>query len=94
MDNNYTGNISTIVKWISMLIAGWFIGTLTANNLNLPVDTTTLSQVISAFIFLLIGYIDSKYHNTFRFLDNAPITPDNTVEEQDLLLNEEYEFGD
>ena len=86
MDNNYTGNISTIVKWISMLIAGWAIGTLAAHNLNLGVDAVTLSQIISAVIFLGIGYVDAKYPNTFKFLDNAPIKP-----EPNLVLNDEYE---
>jgi hypothetical protein len=90
--DNYKGNISTIVKWISMLIAGWTIGTLTSYGLNLTVDSATLAQVISAIIFLGIGYIDAKYPNTFKFLDNAPI--DLTPTEEDLLLNEEYEFGE
>ena len=89
MDNNYTGNISTIVKWISMLIAGWAIGTLAAHNLNLGVDAVTLSQVISAIIFLGIGYVDAKYPNTLKFLGNAPIKP--TIETEETVLNPEYE---
>ena len=40
---NYKGNLSTIIKWISMLIAGWTIGLLASKNLNLPVDAATLS---------------------------------------------------
>ena len=80
-ENNYTGNISTIVKWISMLIAGQVIGALTAQGLNLNVDATTLSEVIGAFIFLGIGYIDAKYPNTLKFLNNAktPVVPEEHI---------------
>lgn len=67
---NYIGNISTIVKWISMYIAGWTIGTLAAYGMNLPIDSTVLSQVIFGFIMLGVGYIDAKFPNTFKFLDN------------------------
>lgn len=85
-ENNYTGNISTIVKWISMLIAGQVIGALAAQGLNLNVDATTLSEVIGAFIFLCIGYIDAKYPNTLKFLGNAkpPVATE----------DEEYVTGD
>lgn len=65
---NYTGNISTIVKWLSMIIAGKVIGTLAAHGLNLGVDATTLSECIGAIIFLGIGYIDARFPNTFKFL--------------------------
>lgn len=75
MDNKI-GNLSTIVKWISMYIAGWAIGTLAAYGLNFPVDAVTLSQVISGLIFLGVGYVDSKYPNTFSFLDNDVIIED------------------
>ena len=82
-----TGNITTVIKWISMTLAGWLIGTLTAQGLNLPVDTTALSQVIAAIIFLILGYIDSKYPNTFAFLGNAKLPVDPT----EPVLNDEYE---
>ena len=85
--DNQIGNLSTIIKWISMYIAGWFIGTLTAQGLDLGIDTTILAQVIAAFIMLGIGYIDAKYPNTFRFLGNAQLPIDPT----EPVLNEEYE---
>ena len=69
MDNKI-GNISTIIKWLSMYLAGWLIGTLAANGLNLGIDATVLSQVIFSFIMLGVGYVDSKYPNTFKFLGN------------------------
>ena len=64
------GNITTIVKWISMTLAGYLIGIITAHGLKLGVDAQTLSEVIGAFIFLALGYLDAKYPNTFKFLDN------------------------
>jgi len=82
------GNISTIVKWISMMVAGWFIGLLASNGLNFGVDAETLSAVIGAFIFLIIGYIDAKYPNTFKFLDNGQET---VITGEEPVLNDEYE---
>ena len=84
---NEIGNLSTIIKWISMTIAGWLIGTLTAQGLNLPVDSTVLAQVIAAFIMLFIGYIDAKYPNSFKFLGNASVPIDPT----EPVLNDENE---
>lgn len=91
--NNYIGNLSSIVKTISMLIAGAIIGLLANYGLKLGVDTATLSEVIGAIIFLGLAYIDMKYPNTI-IRGKTTTTPDNTIEEEDLLLNEEYEFGD
>lgn len=90
MAENYTGNISTIVKIVSMMIAGNVIGALAAQGLNLNVDAKVLSEVIGSFIFLGIGYIDAKYPNTFKFLGNAkvPVAP------EDEILNQEYVTGD
>ncbi len=89
-ENNYTGNISTIVKLVSMMIAGNVIGALAAQGLNLNVDAKVLSEVIGSFLFLIIGYIDAKFPNTFKILGNAkpPVAPENGV------LNEEYVTGD
>ena len=87
---NEIGNISTIIKWISMYLAGWLIGTLAAHGLNLPVDATVLSQVIFGFIMLFIGYIDAKYTNTYKWLGNAKEAIDPT----EPVLNDEYECDD
>ena len=70
-----------------MTIAGWLIGLIAAQGLNLPVDTTTLAQVIAAIIFLALGYLDAKYPNTFKFLGNATVPIDPT----EPVLNDEYE---
>ena len=88
MTSNYIGNLSTIIKTVSMIIAGWLLGTLAANNLNLGVDEATLSQVISSLIFLGLAYIDAKYPNTFKFLGNNPSIE--TIPAGEIVLNEEY----
>ena len=68
--NNTLGNLTTIIKWISMTLAGYLLATLTAHNLNLNIDASMLAEVIGAIIFMIIGYIDSRYPNTFKFLEN------------------------
>jgi len=90
MAENYTGNISTLVKIVSMMIAGNVIGALAAQGLNLNVDAKVLSEVIGSFLFLIIGYIDAKNPNTFKIFGNAkvPVAP------EDEILNQEYVTGD
>ena len=85
---NEIGNLSTIVKFISMTLAGYLIGALASKGLNLPIDADILSQMIGALIFFGLDYIDAKYPNTFAFLDNAPI--EITMETEEDLINEDY----
>ena len=89
MTNNI-GNISTIIKWISMYIAGWFIGILINHGINLPIEQEQLGAFITGLIFLAVGYIDSKYPNTFKFLGNATVP----VDPEEPVLNDEYELGE
>ena len=92
-DNNYVGNISTIVKAVSMMVAGWFIGYVAAQGFDFGVDAVTLSQVISAFIFLILAYIDAKFPNTFAFLGNANLVDMGTIlgyPSEEVVLNDEY----
>ena len=90
MTDNRIGNLSTIIKWISMWIAGWFIGLLISQGLNLPITEEQLTEVISGIIFLGVGYIDAKYPNTFKFLGNST----ETIKVEELVLNSEYECDD
>ena len=86
MDNTI-GNISTIIKIVSMTIAGWIITTIAASGYHLGVDAETLAAVIGAIIGLTLAYIDAKYPNTFGFLgNNKPL-----VETEEIVLNDEYE---
>ena len=84
---NEIGNISTIVKFVSMTLAGYLIGALAAQGLDLPFDAEVLSQLISTLLFFCLAYIDAKYPNTFSFLDNAPSFE---VETEEDLINEDY----
>ena len=76
-ENNTIGNTTTIIKMISMTLAGYIIATLTAHNLQLNIDASMLAEIIGAIIFLALGYLDAKYPNTFKFLNN------NNVESQE-----------
>jgi len=89
MNEELIGNLSTVVKAISMLIAGQFLGLLAAQGFDFGVDAATLSQVIGAFIFLLLAYVDAKYPNCFKFLGNAG--EDFDLETEEIVLNDEYE---
>ena len=86
MDNTI-GNLTTIVKIISMWLAGWFLGILISQGLSLPVSQEQLTTIISSIIFLIIGYIDAKYPNTMKWLGNQKPTIDGT----EPVLNDEYE---
>lgn len=89
MMEKYIGNITTIIKSISMIIAGWAIGTAAAHNLDLGIDAATLSQVITAIIFFILAYFDAKYPNTFKILGND--NPDDQPVGE-VVLNDEYEY--
>lgn len=87
-NTNYIGNTTTIGKFILISFAGWIIGVATAHNLNLGVDAATLAQVIGIIIGFIYSYIDAKYPNTFKWLDNAMNKP---IETEETVLNPEYE---
>ena len=100
-DYNYIGNVSTVVKFVSMAIAGWTISTLAVYGLKLPVDSMTLTEVIGVLIGLGIGYIDAKYPNTFKFLNNdvscvcdANVVSDDGVEDINDTVDEESADAD
>lgn len=64
-NTNYIGNLSTVVKYLSMCLAGVIIGTLANHGLHLPVDEQGFSEVIGAIIFLILAHIDATHPNTF-----------------------------
>ena len=85
---NEIGNISTVIKFVSMTIAGYLIGAAASKGLDLPIDAEILSQLITTLIFFGLAYIDAKYPNTFAWLDNAPI--EEPVESEEDLINQDY----
>jgi len=90
MDNKI-GNISTIIKMVSMTFAGWIITALAAAGYNFGVDAATLASVIGAIIGLLLAYIDAKYPNSFKFLGNDEEDAPALVDSIEPVLNDEYE---
>lgn len=90
-NTNFIGNISTIVKYVSMLIAGWFIGLLIAHGFNLPIGTYELSELISAIIFLLLAHIDATNPNTIWNKNAEYPEPKNGT---DAIDPDEYIIGE
>lgn len=92
--SNHIGNLSTIIKFISMTLAGYLVGVLAAHNLDLGVDAATLSQIIGTLLFMALAYIDAKYPNTFSFLGNNEEVDIGTIlgyPPEETVLNDEYE---
>lgn len=83
-DNNYIGNVSTVIKVIGMMFAGWILSIFAAQGLDLGVDASALGEAIGVILGLGFGYIDAKYPNTFGFLDNKNDTQP-IDEEQDTV---------
>lgn len=92
-DNNYIGNISTIVKFVSMAIAGWALGALAAKGLDLPIDAETLSECIGTIILFILAWIDATYFNSFNIFGNKKSVEMGTVlgyPKEEEVLNDDY----
>ena len=92
-DNNYVGNITTIVKLISMPLAGWVIAWALSKGFNLPISQQELSEIIGMIIFFVIGYIDARNPNTLKWLGNANLVNLGTIlgyPSEEVVLNDEY----
>ena len=73
-----TGNISTILKFVYMIIAPYIVQYMTEDQF-LVIGT--------AVIGLIIAVVDAYYPNTFKFLGNAP----EPMETEEVVMNDEYE---
>ena len=92
-ENNYIGNISTIVKTVCMMIAGYAIGYAVSIGLNLPISQEQLSEILFIIICFIAAYIDAKYPNSFSFLGNNKTVDMGIVlgyPTEETVLNEEY----
>ncbi|MDO5827282.1 MAG: hypothetical protein Q4Q19_03370 [Methanobrevibacter sp.] len=92
-ENNYIGNISTIVKTACMIIAGYAIGYAVSIGLNLPITQEQLSETLFIILCFIGAYIDAKYPNTFNFLGNNNPVDMGTIlgyPSEELVLNDEY----
>lgn len=72
-----------------MAIAGWAIGFFVSIGYKLPFDEYQLTEFIATILFMVFAFIDAKYPNTFAIFGN-----NNPPQEEDLVLNPEYEYGD
>ena len=77
--DNPTGNISTILKFVYMIIAPYIVQYMTEDQF-LVIGT--------AVVGLVIAVVDAYYPNTFKFLGNAP----EPMETEEVVMNDEYEF--
>ena len=88
MNDELIGNLTTIIKTISVMFAGYALAYFVSIGLNLPITQEQLSEVIMTVIFFLIAYIDAKYPNTFKFLGNdKPVT-----NYEETVMNDEYVY--
>ena len=58
------GNITTLIKLVSMILAGYTIGILTSHGLQLPVTESQIAEAISTILFIILAYFDARYPNT------------------------------
>lgn len=78
-------NISTIVTMIFP-----FIAALATKYLGVTLDQATFVAGISAIIELILLLWSAKNPNTMNVFGNAPTS----IESDETVLNDEYEFGD
>ena len=58
------GNITTLIKLVSMILAGYVIGITASHGMNLPVTESQIAEAISTILFIILAYFDAKYPNT------------------------------
>ena len=88
MNEELIGNLTTIIKTISVMFAGYALAYFVSIGLNLPITQEQLSEIIMTVIFFLIAYLDAKYPNTFAFLGNAKVAL--AYDNEEKVLNDEY----
>lgn len=87
INNETVGNISTIIKYASMLLTGWTISILANHGLNIQGQEQYLTELITIILFFLLAHIDAKYKNTF--FNNQEKYNENIEEENDDTIMEE-----
>ena len=90
-NTNFIGNLSTIVKTLCMMIAGYAIGYAVSIGLDLPIDATQLSEILFTILCTIGAYIDAKNPNSFKWLHNdIPAPTEQQLVLKEIVLNEEY----
>lgn len=88
MNDELLGNLTSTVKTILLLFAGWCIGYFISIGLDLPIDAEQLSEILFMLLCLGWSYLDMKYPNAFKWLKKAPDKAQEPIMEQ--ILNDEY----
>lgn len=81
INNETVGNVSTIIKYASMLITGWTISILANHGLNIQGQEQYLTELISIILFFVLAHVDAKYKNTF--FNNYQENNNENIEEED-----------
>lgn len=94
-NTNFIGNLSTILKTLCMMIAGYAIGYAVSIGLDLPIDATQLSEILFTILCTIGAYIDAKNPNSFKWLHNDTTAPtEQQLVLKEIVLNEEYTTTD
>ena len=89
MNDEFLGNLTSIVKTILLAFAGYFIGYLVSIGLNLPITAEQLSEILFMLLCLVWSYFDMKYPNAFKHFKKNVSAVESFENEADLI-NEEY----
>ena len=93
MPDNIIGNLSTLVKTLCMMFAGYALGYFISIGLNLPISQEQLAEILFTIILFIAAYIDAKHPNTFDWLGNGNIVDMGTIlgyPSEEVVLNDEY----
>ena len=91
--DNIIGNVSTIIKTLCMMIAGYALGYFLSIGLQLPISQEQLAEILFTIILFIAAYIDAKYPNSFAFLGNGNLVDMGTIlgyPSEEVILNDEY----
>ena len=87
VNDEFIGNLTSIVKTILLGFAGYFLGYCISIGLNLPISAEQLAEILFMLLCLVWSYFDMKYPNAFKWFKNNPIS---SVETEEDLINDEY----
>lgn len=87
VNNEFIGNLTSIVKTILLGFAGYFLGYCVSIGLNLPITAEQLSEILFMLLCLAWSYFDMKYPNAFKCFKSNAIS---NVETEEDLINDEY----
>ena len=95
---NKIGNSTTILNSIILMAVGIIFGKWGATLLQMGINQTILTQIISFIVFTAFAYINAKYHN--NLFGNTDAEPTINASETEIfdndapVLNDEYTTGD